>query len=239
MKKAIKIALIVLLAISMLFVLTGCGKEDEKIREKDSIKDNEEIISESKDSESENLESEDKENEETEVDFSMGEWNGNAYENEFLGLKFNLPTGWTYSSDEEIAQMMNVGAELLGDDLKMAAEMAKLTSVYYMVANNPNTGDSVTILTEKPVMDVTTEYYLNQLKTQLQSVQSMNYEIGNTSKEKISGKEFDTLTVTASMSGIEVSQKYYVHKMGEYFIGIIVTSTSGESNINSMIKNFQ
>lgn len=169
----------------------------------------------------------------------MGEWKGNTYSNEFLGLKFNLPQGWAYSSDEEIAQMMNVGAELLNDDQKIAAELAKLTSVYYMVANNPNTGDSVSILSEKPMMDVTTEYYLDQLKTQLAAVESMNYEIGDTSKEKVSGKEFETLTVTASMSGIEVAQKYYVCKMDEYFVCIIATSTSGETGINDMIKSFE
>ena len=216
MKKAIKIALMILLVASMVFALTGCGEEKEN-----SAVDNNTATEEQK------------------AGFSMGEWKGNTYSNEFLGLKFNLPQGWAYSSDEEIAQMMNVGAELLNDDQKIAAELAKLTSVYYMVANNPNTGDSVSILSEKPMMDVTTEYYLDQLKTQLAAVESMNYEIGDTSKEKVSGKEFETLTVTASMSGIEVAQKYYVCKMDEYFVCIIATSTSGETGINDMIKSFE
>lgn len=216
MKKAIKIALMILLVASMVFALTGCGEEKEN-----SAVDNNTATEEQK------------------AEFSMGEWKGNTYSNEFLGLKFNLPQGWAYSSDEEIAQMMNVGAELLNDDQKIAAELAKLTSVYYMVANNPNTGDSVSILSEKPMMDVTAEYYLDQLKTQLAAVESMNYEIGDTSKEKVSGKEFETLTVTASMSGIEVAQKYYVCKMDEYFVCIIATSTSGETGINDMIKSFE
>ena len=49
--------------------------------------------------------------EEQKVEISMGNWNNNVYTNDFLGLKFNLPEGWTYSSDEEIAEMMNLGIE--------------------------------------------------------------------------------------------------------------------------------
>lgn len=228
MKKAIKIALMILLVASMLFVLTGCGKE-EKVTTNNTNTGNEQVA----------LESENAEKENSKTELSMGEWKGNTYSNEFLGLKFNLPQGWAYSSEKDIAEMMDIGSELLNDDQKIAAELAKLTSVYYMVANNPNTGDSVTILSEKPLQDVTAKYYLDQLKTQLQALESMNYEIGDTSKEKVSGKEFETLTVTASMSGIEVAQKYYVCKMDEYFVCIIATSTSGETAINDIMKSFK
>lgn len=220
MKKAIKIALIILLVASMLFVLTGCGKEENTATENNAVT-NEQPVEEQK------------------TEFSMGKWKDDTYENEFLGVKFNMPEGWTYSSDEEIAEMMNVGAELLNDDQKVAAEIAKLTSVYYMVANNPSTGDSVSILSEKPLMDVTAEYYLNQLKTQLTSVESMSYEVKNISKEEVAGREYETLLVTATMSGIEVSQKYYVYKMDEYFVCIITTSLNGETGINDMMKSFE
>ena len=204
MKKAIKIALIIFLVASMLFALTGCGKEKEN-----------------------------------KVEFSMGEWKDNVYENEFLGLEFNLPEGWEYSSDEEIAKTMNLGTELLNDDQKYAAEVSKLNSVYYMLAKNPSTGDNVTVLSEKPLVDVTTEYYLDQLETQLTAVDSINYEIGDASKEKVAGREYSTLTVKAKMSGIELTQKYFVYKMDEYFIGIIATSANGETGINDMMKSFK
>lgn len=216
MKKAIKIALMILLVASILFVLTGCGEE-----KKNPVVDNNTVTEEPK------------------VEFSMGEWKDNTYENKFLGLKFNLPEGWTYSTDEEIAQMMNIGSELLNDDQKIAAELAKLTSVYYVVANDPSTGNNISIMSEKPLMDITTEYYLDQLKTQLTAVESMSYEIGDTSKEKVAGREYDTLTVTAAISGIEVTQKYYVYKMDEYFVCLLVTSVNGETAINDMIKAFK
>ena len=214
MKKTIKNMLLIMLAIAMLFLLSGCGKENNDVKEEQSS------------------------NEQTK-EFSMGEWNDNVYTNDFLGLKFNLPEGWVYSSDEEIAEMMNLGTELLNDDQKVAAEVSKLNNAYYIVANDPNTGNSVSIISEKPIMEISTDYYINQLKTQLSSVDSIKYEIGETSKEKVGDIQCDTLTVSASMLNQTITQKYYVYKLDKYFVGIIVTATSGEENINNIIKSFE
>lgn len=220
MKKVLKSMLAIVLTASMLFILSGCGnKEEEK-----TTNDNEKT----------NVEQENKT-----VEFSMGSWSDNVYSNDFLGLKFKLPNGWKYSSDEEIAEMMNLGTELLNDEQKAAAEISKLNNAYYMVANDPNTGDNISIISEKPAMEVTTEFYINQLKTQLQNVNTINYEIGETSKETVAGKECDTLTVDASMSGVKMTQRYYIYKVDKYVICIISTSTSGEQKINDIMKNFE
>ena len=228
MKKILKSMLIMAIFACLIITFTGCGKkEDEKDIEdevQNAIERTEEILQQ------ENA---------TSANFSMGEWENNVYTNDFLGLKFNLPEGWVYSSKEEIAEMMNMGTELLNDDQKAAAEIAKLNSAYYMVANNPNTGDNITIISEKPMMDVDTEYYINQLKTQLTTVQSISYKIGEVSKEKISNVETDTLTVTGTMYGVEVSQRYYIYKLDNYIVSIIATSTVGEDTINEIVKNFE
>lgn len=210
MKKVLRNALIVLLAMVMLFSLTGCGKKEDS-----------------------------KQGEEQKTEFSIGEWKDNVYTNDFLGLKFNLPEGWTYSSKEEIADMMNLGYEILNDDQKAAVEVSKLNSAYYMVANDPDTANNIAIMSEKVTLDVTTEYYINQLKTQLSSVSSIKYQIDGVSKEKVGNIECDTLTASATMYGVKVSQKYYVYKIDKYFVAIIATSRTGETGINEMMQNFQ
>lgn len=225
MKKAIKVALIILIIASMLFVLTGCGKEDKKENSKTDNAKNEQVVED--------------ESKESSKEISMGEWEDDTYENEFLGLKFNLPKGWTYSTQEEIAEMMSIGKELLNDDQKAAAELAKLTSVYYINASNPATGDSVTILTEKPLAKITAEEYIAQLKLQLQALESMDYKIEGDSEETVSGKKYETLSVTASVSGVEVSQKYYLREIDKYIVCIIVTSTSGQDNIDTIMESFK
>ena len=217
MKKVIKIILMVLIIGIILFIITGCGKEKEVIVENTIIE--EELSKTEENSEEESL---------------LGNWNNDTYENENLGLKFNLPEEWVYSTEEDVVKMMNIDTEYLEDEKEFLEEMSKLNTAYYMVANNPNTGDSVTILTEKLAKEVTEEKFLNQLKNDLEY--NMSYNVGEVLKEKISGIEFKTLTITTSN---EVTQKYYVCKKDEHFVCIIATSTSGENNINTIMKAFK
>ena len=227
MKKMLKGISIILIIASTLILLTGCGKEKEETPKTTS---NENVNVENNVEEQKNNSTE---------EFSMGEWNNGVYENKFLGRKFKLPEGWTYSSDEEIAKIMNIGKELLNDDQKAAAEIANLTSVYYIMANNPNTGDNISITTEKPLMEVTTEYYLNELKSQLSSVESIKYEVGEVTKETVANTEFDVLTATGKSNGIEFTQKYYVRKMDKYFVDILVTDISGKEDIKNITTYFE
>lgn len=224
MKKLLKSMLIIILAVCMLVTITGCGKKEEKEEPKKA-----EISKVDANADTT----------ETTTEISMGEWNGNTYTNNYLGLKFNLPTGWTHYSDEEIAEMMNISEEVLKDEEQINIELAKLTSVYYLAASDPETLDNVMLMTEKPIMDVTTELYLNTLKTQLENLNSINYEVGETGKEKIGNREFDTLTTKATTNGVTMIQKYYIYKSGDHFIDIIVTSNSGEQAINKIIKSFE
>lgn len=225
MKKTIKYLSILLIVGSMMLVLTGCG-DKENVKKEDEGK----VVEQKQET---NVEQEKK------VEFSMGEWNNNVYTNDFLGLKYNLPEGWTYSSEEEIAKMMNVGTELLNDDQKVAAEIAELSGVYYMVAQNPTKGNNVNIFSEKQLTDVTTKDYIEALKTQLLALQSMDYEVVGTSKEKIGNIETDTLTLNVEASGVKIMQKYYIYKIDKYMIGIIATSVEGETGINEIVKCFE
>lgn len=213
MKKAIKNIALMACVVAMLFTLSGCGKEEN---DKEADK-----------------------KEEQKTQFSMGKWEDNVYTNDFLGLKFNLPEGWKASSDEEIAKMMNVGKELLNDDQKALTELAEKSGVYYMSVSDPSTGNNIIVLTEKTAVDVNTDYYINQLKTQLTSVSSIKYQIGETSKATVAGREYDTLTASASMYGYTTTQRYYIYKIDKYFVGIIVTSNTGESAIDEMMNSFE
>lgn len=212
MKKTIKGLLILLLIGSMIFVLTGCG-------DKESVEkaDKEEVVEQKQET---NVEQE-----EQTVEFSMGEWNDNTYTNDFLGLKFNLPQGWTYSSDEELEQSNK--------------QMKEQNGVYYVSAIDSSTGNNINIFSEKIATDVTIESYMNELKTQLSALESITYEIGETSKEKISGKECQTLEMVATISGIEVIQKYFTYQVDEYIVSIITTSVTGEDAIDQIMKSFE
>lgn len=172
-------------------------------------------------------------------ELSMGEWKKNVYTNDFLGIKYRLPEGWTRYGDAEMAEIMQLGTELISDNQKYLAELAKLNLVYYMLVNNPSTGDNIVVLTEKSALDYTVDYYIDAVKTQLQNVDALKYEFSATSKEKIAGVEYNALVATASTGNISMTQKYYARKMGKYFVSIIASSRSGEAAINDMMKAFE
>lgn len=221
MKKTLKNMLIVLIAISMLFLLVGCGNKENNTATNTNNEENGQAPEEQK------------------VEFSMGEWKDNVYTNNFLGLKFNLPEGWTYSSDEEIADMMNLGVEILNDDEKAATEIAKLAAAYYMFATEQNTGNMVTIVSEKPVIDMTTEAYIERLKNQLLGLENLNYKVVGVSKEKIANTECDSLTVNVDTNGVAVTQKYCVYKIDKYIVSITITSRTGDAKIGEIISCFE
>jgi len=217
MKKAIKIALMILLISSMVFVLTGCGDQEEK-----TTKEKSESIKE----------------EEKEQDFSMGEWKNDVYTNDFLGLKFNLPDGWTYLSDKELASQFNNGLELLNEDQKERVEKAlESTGVYYLQAKEPINNNNVIVFTEKIPEGISEEYYLQQVSNQLAVVESVTYNIGEIKEEKISNKEYTTLELEIEDYGI--LQKHYIYIKGDYVVGIIITSATGEEVFDEVIGKFE
>ena len=156
---------------------------------------------------------------------SAAGWNDKVYTNDLMGLKFNLPTGWTISTDEEIEQL---NSQLEGQK-----------GNYYMCAIHQITGNNINIYGEEVEESITEDKYIEQLKEELAKINEINYTIGEKSKQEVAGKEYDTLELSISMYGVEISQKYYVKKINNYIISIIVTSTEGEDKINEIVKNFE
>jgi len=170
---------------------------------------------------------------------SMGEWKKNVYINDFLNIKYRLPDGWTRYSDEDIAEIMKLGTDLISNDQQYLAELAKLNLVYYMLVNNPATGDNIVVLTEKAALDYTLDYYLDSVKTQMQNLGTANYETGEITKEQVAGVEYSAFLADASAGNVSMTQKYYSRKLGKFFVSIIATSKNGEASINDFMKAFE
>ncbi len=67
------------------------------------------------------------------AEFSTGEWYGNVYTNDFIGIKYELPQGWEKYGDEEIAEIMNLGKEFLNDNQKnMRNFQSSLPSITFL-----------------------------------------------------------------------------------------------------------
>lgn len=225
MKNKLKTFLSFAIAGTLLFTLTGCG-EKEETNDTNKAGTNDDFIKNQVQTSTDNNQKVD-----------LGKWENDVYSNEFLDLKIGLPTGWKIASDEDLAKMMNIGADIVANEDKYLAEVAKQTGIYYASASDSSTGNNLLVFSEKPLRDASMEEYIEATKANLQALSTMKYTIKGTDTKTIGNRTYNTLTVEVKDAGI--TQRYYLYKQGQYFVGIILTSVSGESTIDEIANNIK
>ena len=169
------------------------------------------------------------ENEEKKV--SRGVLNGNVYHSYFSGLTFRKPDDWAFASDDVIAQMINVGAEML-DQSQFEQTMAQLASVYDMMAANQTNTKNVIVVYENLEYSNSTSInesdYLVAVKNGLDNQTVADYTTDSTGTVTIGGNTYYKMSLTADYSGTLVYQSYTVRKIGKYMTAIICTAGSKE-----------
>lgn len=232
----LKVVAILVMIVLSLVVLTGCGKKEENTNTENTNVEN-------TNTQNEVVENTNVENtvveptpEETKKEISRGKWNDNVYTSEFAELTFKLPEGWTRSTDKEIAAMMQLGATMLEDEGKYNAEIAKLTSVYDMLAKSADQTSNIQVMMEKVPMQA--NEYAETLKKNLASLEQLSYNIGETTETTIGGNTYKAVSATVEVSGMKMEQSYYVRNEGDYIVAIIVTA-SGDTKVSDIMSNFQ
>ncbi len=158
---------------------------------------------------------------------SRGTIDGDVYTSEFIGVSFTKPKTWVYSTDEEIAATMQIGAELLNQE-NFAAQAEKMNNVYDMMVRDLMTGDNINIgfenLKASNSSNITEEQYIEVAKNQLKEQASMlNYVFGEAEKCKLGQKDFYRLPAEGAYSGVSFDQFIYIRKEGTYMIVITLT----------------
>ncbi len=168
---------------------------------------------------------------EEEKTISRGTLNGNVYSSEFLGIKFTKPDSWIYSSDEQIASVMNVGMDML-DANEFAKKATELASVYDMMAVDSSTGNNISITYENLKMsgstDISYDDYIANLKNMmgnLSAITSVGFEEASTID--LGSQEFTKLAAHVSYGNVDCDQVYYLKKVGNYMAIIILTVMDG------------
>ena len=158
---------------------------------------------------------------------SRGTINGDLYSSEFIGLNFTKPKGWIYSTDEDIASMMQISSELLQTD-KFVEQVAKMSTVYDMMAKDPLSGNNINVVFENLKVsgssNITVEQYIEVAKKQLiQQAPMLGYKFGEAEKCKLGELEFYRVPADGSYSGVQFNQRIYMRKEGTYMIVITLT----------------
>jgi hypothetical protein len=175
------------------------------------------------------------------VELTRGVIEGDLYKNESLGLNFNKPSSWVYSTDEEIAESMGAAADILGGDLKEALE--KNPTIYDMMVVDSLTRTNINVgfenLSKTLSSNITVEQYVDSLKEQFSKITEMTVTVHDGLETvKLGETEFTKFVCDTKMSGVKMTQVYYLRKIDNYMAFVIVTITRGYtvSDIEAMFS---
>jgi hypothetical protein len=164
----------------------------------------------------------------TEATVSRGEVNGDVYTNAFAGFTFTKPADWAYLTDEEIAQTIDLGSEVV--DLNAIEEaLAKKASIYDMAVQDAY-GNSVMICYENTMLsafrEISLDEYESIMKTNLEAVPSIDYTFQSSEDIKLGDATYRKMLFSAEAQGVTMSQAYYARVIGKYVITVILTSSN-------------
>ncbi len=173
----------------------------------------------------------DKEDEEESFDFSRGEISKNVYKNELLGFKFTKPGAWTYSSDKEIAELVNLSVDMISSSESFKKALKNAPVVYDMMVVDYETGCNVIVMYENLALTatpkMTVEEYIEVTEANLANVANMTFTFPDTYKTvKLGDTKFTKVEVSTKMDGETMKQVYYLHKVDSYMACIVATVPS-------------
>lgn len=162
----------------------------------------------------------------TEAEYARGITTETGYESEWIGIRYTAPEGQTMRTDEELNEIMGLGAEVLADDYTEAQlEYAAMSTVYEMMSSNETGSTNLIATVEKlPVSGYTSEDYMAALVQGLEGVSAMNFTI-NSSDEvvTIAGAEYLRANISVETDGYTISQDYYVRVIGDRAVSFALT----------------
>lgn len=182
---------------------------------------------------------------------SLGAVENNRYQNDYFGLRVDIPKDWKVADAKAFEQVTNAGKDVIaGDDSKMKKQLdlaeervlnLLLTSklpLNQSDALNPNvvcTAEKLSFL--QNVKDG--EGYLKSSQKLMKNA-NLPYEFGDITTEKVGGKEFSVMPAKLDAgNGIVVSQKYYSRVMDGYALNFIQTyfDDATKAEVDQVLKS--
>ena len=162
--------------------------------------------------------------------FDPGKVVGNVYTSEYAGLTFTAPEGWTFSSDEEIADLMGISMELVTDN-EAAQKIAELTTVYGMMAKSADQLNNVQVVFENTSLTgskLSAEDYVELVASQLDTVYAdfgATFEASDVETIKIGTNDYSYIDISVDMGdGLVLEQGYACRKIDKYMASIVITA---------------
>ncbi|MCM1038652.1 MAG: hypothetical protein NC434_04950 [Ruminococcus sp.] len=181
------------------------------------------------------------EDEEQEATASSGRYErGNvtdtSYESEWIGLRYDLPDGFTMATEEEMDAVLQLGSEMIYEDnADMIVDYSKMVLVYEMMAMD-STNNSVTVLVERTSLKP--EEYAGALEAQMALVDGVSIEkVDEDTDAQLGGVDFYRYCYEMNYNGVTVYQDYYMAPRNGRMIQVLV-SYADKSVRDTMVDGF-
>lgn len=222
--------LAILLALAMVMSLAACGSAPADDDDKKD-KDDKEIVETTEETTEEETTEEAPEEVIEEGVIVKGTIDGDVYKNPSMGITFTKPESWVYSTDEEIADMNGADYEEYSDPEDFQDFLDSAGSFYDMAVEQPDSGSNVMVLVEDlSVYDsvgISAEDYQDMLAETF--LATGMYELdGEYTDVTLGDAEYSRAVYSCEVSGVTISQAYYIAMNGDYVICIIVTPGAGD-----------
>ena len=165
---------------------------------------------------------------------------GSVYNHSYFGFKCVLPEGWSFYTDEQIAQLQGYTQDMMGQDYADIIE--KSGSAMEMFAAEDSTGGLYTlnVVVEKlPSAALSEEKYvescLDKTKAALESA-GFQIDVCKAATVQFVGKSHAAIEIHGSYMGVELYETLVVVKEGKYLA--CVTAGSYMENYTSDILGF-
>jgi hypothetical protein len=167
---------------------------------------------------------------------TTGSFDGTAYANDYFGLTFRIPDGWSIATKDQMEEVFQVGAEMLGSDDKDAEskmELAKQKTLYltyamkYPYGYTDGYNDNVNVMCENlnlaaSLLIKTGADYIRAMEDQINgsdmASSGIAYTFGEITSCEINGTKFDTVDGTMDLSGFIIHQRMYCTLKNHYAI---------------------
>ncbi len=163
---------------------------------------------------------------------SRGKISGDIYTNAFAGFSFTKPADWTYLTDEEISQTINVAQEV-ADLTAIEKALSEKGAIYDMAAMDAY-GNSVMIGYENTMVTasrkVTLDEYEQLISQKLETLSYADYETVSSENVKLGNATYRKVVLSVNISGIEITQIYYARVVEEYVINVVISAGSIDAN---------
>ena len=180
--------------------------------------------------------------------FKRGTVENGVYHSDYAGITFETPDGWTEFSEEQLLKLMNLGLELTGNEDLVSEELMKQTAIYDYSARSA-AGDNIAVMFENLKVSsgsladsITEEFYLESIQSQLKSVSGVTYsDMTEPEKVDLCGNTYYKISHKAkydSMGGYTVSQNYYVRRLDDFMLLILLTSGADGGSMDVYENNF-